>query len=562
MGIKYKILLILLLLGFVTHTIITSVYYFNSQRLVKNLATYHLLSIANIQYQRMSSFIDSNFEKLNLVKSRTQLRISLSNYLTNKDAQELKLVQRIITDAIAQTSSIKDIFILDIDGKVLTASNPAKQYLDFSNKPFYLQGKQSRAVDVLLGERESDVPAIVFAAPLILTGETIGVVVMSVDTHSLNEFLRDYTGLGKTGEVIMATRSADKNILFFTPLRFESHPQLFEKSSSAAIFMDRKYRDKSDQLIMTEDYRNKPVFAVSRQMDELDIAIIVKMDQQEVRGLNDELQQLIIYLIILLVFVVLLASLFLAKKITQPVLSITEVAVMISEGDLAKRIEFFSDDELGKLAQALNKMADRLINSNLILEQKVKAKTSELQDANTQLQKIAQTDVLTGLKNRRYFDNYVNTEWVRSARAGIEVSVLLIDIDFFKSVNDSQGHNVGDEYLIKVAQTLNERISRTGDLVARYGGEEFAALLIGANKEQATTVANEICKMVEALALPNALSKVSKYVTVSIGLCATSSTSKVDYISCLKAADEQLYKAKHAGRNQVCATSIDNTIAD
>ncbi len=556
MSIKYKILLILLLLAFVTHTLITSVYYINSQKLVKKLATYHLVSMANVQQQRMNGFIANNIEKLKLITSRTQMRRSFASYQQNQNKAHIKLIKKILLDATEQAKSIEDIWLLDTTGKVVVSGQGHNLNRSYSNHHLFLNAKKATSANLLLNEREGQIPTIIFSAPLYLEQQLLGVVAMQVNMERLFEFLRDYSGLGKTGEVLMATESSQGNILFFTPLRFEHFPQLFNRNSAIASLYKTEREESDDELLIANDYRNKTVYAISHFLPELDIVIIVKMDQDEVLSFNKELQQLIVYLIFFLILVVLIASVILAHKITRPVITITEVAVMISRGELKKRINEYSDDELGKLAQALNTMADRLINTNLMLEEKVIEKTAELQKANKKLEVIAQTDALTGLKNRGFFDKQIETEWRRNMRLKSPMSFILIDIDHFKSINDNKGHPVGDEYLKKIANLLSSSVLRAGDLLARYGGEEFIIVLNGTNAENAIAFANNIKDGVENLQLLNEFSSVAAVVTVSLGVFSVTPHAEISIAECIKCADEALYQAKRNGRNKAVLKSL------
>ena len=159
-------------------------------------------------------------------------------------------------------------------------------------------------------------------------------------------------------------------------------------------------------------------------------------------------------------------------------------------------------------------------------------------------------DGLTGVRNRRGFDEQLTAEWGRAARDGSALSVILLDVDFFKRYNDHYGHQAGDACLRAVAGFLRQAVKRPGDLVARYGGEEFVCLLPGTPLEDALTFARQLGAGVEALALAHAQSTVSPVVTVSLGVCATSGKQPGSAEALLRAADAQLYAAKAAGRNR------------
>jgi len=170
--------------------------------------------------------------------------------------------------------------------------------------------------------------------------------------------------------------------------------------------------------------------------------------------------------------------------------------------------------------------------------------------AQEELVRLAGTDALTGLPNRRAFDERMDDEWRRGRRAGTPLSVLFIDVDYFKAYNDTYGHALGDDALATVAHSIATAVRRPGDVPARYGGEEFVVLLPDTPLEGAQHIAEAIRQRVEACAIPHRASALGT-VTVSIG-CATASPPGLgSAYGLLGAADQQLYKAKAAGRDCV-----------
>ena len=174
-----------------------------------------------------------------------------------------------------------------------------------------------------------------------------------------------------------------------------------------------------------------------------------------------------------------------------------------------------------------------------------------------ELAHLAHNDGLTGLANRRRFDEVLDAEWRRAARDGAPISLLLIDVDRFKLFNDRYGHQGGDACLRAVAEAVRGIVSRPGDLTARYGGEEIAVVLPGTDAAGATAVAERVRRAVEALALPHEGSpQCGGVVTVSLG-CATSEPEagpRTEAGTLIAAADAQLYEAKRTGRNRVAAS--------
>lgn len=179
----------------------------------------------------------------------------------------------------------------------------------------------------------------------------------------------------------------------------------------------------------------------------------------------------------------------------------------------------------------------------------------QLKDHNEEIRMISRQDPLTKLANRRYFDEVMAAEWAHGATELTKISIIMIDIDFFKFYNDVYGHLAGDQCIEVVARTLESSIKSEDALVARYGGEEFIAVLPNTDEEDVMHVAKEMCAYVEALQIPHSESKTAGVVTISVGVatCIPEQDSKPDLL--IKSADGALYEAKRTGRNQAYAHS-------
>ena len=183
-----------------------------------------------------------------------------------------------------------------------------------------------------------------------------------------------------------------------------------------------------------------------------------------------------------------------------------------------------------------------------------KAREKQLVDLNARLLKLSSVDGLTGIANRRYFDEVLKREWRRAKREHQFLAIGLFDIDFFKNYNDTYGHLTGDDCLRKVADTISHTLKRPGDLVARYGGEEFVIILPATNRTGALQVGEEIRAAVEFLQLEHSSSPINQLLTVSGGIAACIPGQCTDITSpdqLVAFADRALYQAKHAGRNIV-----------
>jgi diguanylate cyclase (GGDEF)-like protein len=190
------------------------------------------------------------------------------------------------------------------------------------------------------------------------------------------------------------------------------------------------------------------------------------------------------------------------------------------------------------------------------LQRLVRLRTQELTEANRRLQALSKCDGLTGVANRRHFDQVLEREWRRCLRRGEPLAVGLLDVDHFKAYNDRYGHLKGDETLRRVAQALQQVVGRAEDLVARYGGEEFAVILPGLDRREAALIAERLRSAIEALAIEHAWDGPEHRITISGGLVSRIPQTQGDHQGLVAAADQLLYAAKERGRNRVLVQAL------
>lgn len=226
--------------------------------------------------------------------------------------------------------------------------------------------------------------------------------------------------------------------------------------------------------------------------------------------------------------------------VLRPLRILGESAAKLGSGQLAERIPTEGlAPELKRLADSFNAMAIQLHD-----------RETDLRQTNELLLDLASKDGLTGLANRRAFDERIAAEWNRAGRDGRTLALLTIDVDHFKKFNDRYGHLVGDGCLREVAKTLTLSARRGGDLVARIGGEEFAILLPNLDLGGAGRVAETLRRRIEQLGVEHCDSPMS-IVTVSVGVAAARPVKGESFNALIDWADSALYRAKHAGRNRV-----------
>jgi diguanylate cyclase (GGDEF)-like protein len=201
-----------------------------------------------------------------------------------------------------------------------------------------------------------------------------------------------------------------------------------------------------------------------------------------------------------------------------------------------KRLELVVEERTHALQEANRSLAQRSL---------------QLERLNLELERLSALDGLTGVANRRCFDERLDTEWRRARRSGNPLSLVLLDVDYFKAFNDSYGHQQGDLCLKRVASFLVDSFNRAGDLVARLGGDEFCVILASTNREEALAQAEKLRSGLEALAIPHEHSPASSSVTTSVGVASSPPKEGLEAEDLMSAADHALYAAKNAGRNTV-----------
>ncbi len=224
--------------------------------------------------------------------------------------------------------------------------------------------------------------------------------------------------------------------------------------------------------------------------------------------------------------------------LSKPLQGLVHATKKISEGHQQVRVDTTRKDEFGTLAQFFNNMVDNLIQQK-------------------NLEYEAKTDFLTGLANRRHFDETIKYELRRSARINSPLTLIMCDVDYFKQYNDLYNHVAGDLCLKHIARAMESVCSRAGDLVARYGGEEFVFILPNTDRESGVKVAHMIKQEIAKLKIPHSHSTESPYVTLSMGVATlidsgvTLSATNLLEKSLIESADQALYLAKHNGRNRI-----------
>lgn len=245
--------------------------------------------------------------------------------------------------------------------------------------------------------------------------------------------------------------------------------------------------------------------------------------------------------ILISIAILVLFYLYLRSQLVLPLQRLLKLVTNATQtNDFTARTNMHGGNEINQLGRRMDALFTLIQTQN-----------DELLTRNQKLLRISNTDPLTGLANRRYLDQYLDTLSSHFATTAQSVALMIMDIDYFKAYNDHYGHSRGDEVLKQVARILEQSTHSATDLVSRYGGEEFVIVLQNTTSEQALKVANNLCSAVRNAHIEHTANPIGEYLTISVGLAAKPADEPLDADALFNQADTALYDAKHAGRDRV-----------
>ena len=373
-------------------------------------------------------------------------------------------------------------------------------------------------------------PTLSIAVPVLTYNNLLmGALVAVLDLGTLQPHLKSATK-SPPGDVLLLDR--DGRILVSSLAPEDKLMQLDESSL-------RQLRAQPGESLVFRGMTHQEVIGIADVATDLPIIIVAERARAEVYATWIKLRDMFLTLVGALVVVVAAVAFHMGRSIVGPLQRLIGAADRIAEGDLEVRLTANRNDELGHLTQVFNQMTDRLRRSR-----------DKIMATNQVLETLSITDSLTSLYNRSKLDAILSDQLARFKRTQREFTLLMMDIDHFKTLNDTYGHLTGDEILAAVARILVQSI-RSIDYAARYGGDEFIIILVETSAEQALKTAERIRSQIEHMRYSSSGSTIT--VTVSIGIvqCQSGDTIPTEVFA---RADRALYEAKHAGRNRAhCA---------
>ncbi len=376
------------------------------------------------------------------------------------------------------------------------------------------------------------------AVPVLsMRNELLGALTAVLDLGSAKPRLQDLVGSSPAEVVVLASEGEP---LLGTHTATRALTRLAEPAL-------RRLRAKPGEAVGVDGHHGREVVAVADATRALSVIVVAERDRAEIFGAWLRLLEVFLSLTAALTLFVAVLAYWMGRSIVTPLNRLIVAADGIARGDLGVQLRDAPAGEIGHLTRVFNMMTDRLRHGRA----EVMAANQALQTQNQLLENLAVTDSLTGLYNRKRLDDILAEQFARFRRNLRPFAVLMLDLDHFKSINDSHGHVAGDQVLADVAAILKQSI-RSSDYAARYGGEEFVLVLVDTAADAALDTAERIRSVVENRRSGGTDERIP--VSVSVGVAYSRETDGSGE-EVLARADGALYEAKRNGRNRVQCTA-------
>ena len=383
MKIQSKLILILLALSLPLLVVTLIVFYTSEKKALSHNILNHLESVASIQHHRFHDIAEKNAERLRLVASRTQLRLSLEQFLSTADKKHQLKMHTILRDAKQALPDFKQMYILSPAGVMVASSELPGTEEKHLHDDVFDSARLGNKVNLFYRDAEQNL-SLHLAGPLYLGEKFLGVLVVDSTADNMIRAISDYTGLGKTGETLLAAKDTNGDTVFIMPTRFDRQAalRLIIAQNNEQIPINQAFSNTGELLTDVTDYRQVPVLAATRYIEGVDWALVVKMDKEEafapLARMNVQFFTILAGAVCMIIFL----SFYFAKSITRPIMQLIDVAHNIADENFVEQAEESQKGEIGELAAAFNKMTGKLINTRKMLEKNI----NDLQEANQLLQ--------------------------------------------------------------------------------------------------------------------------------------------------------------------------------
>jgi len=354
-------LALLLLVSLLPLTAVSIRSYFLAQQALMEEALRRLESVAEAQQNGIESIVSQNLEKLARVSGGAELGLSLERFASDPRSEYQDTMNQILLNARSSIGGFEEVSVLALDGRVVASTDVARMATDHSDQDFFATGQTKSNVEIFLLDEDQE-PRMRLSGPLYLQNELLGVLTIECDVDSIISLVGDYSGLGQTGETLLVERDENGDALFIAPARFDQYAafnRIVPKDDLRSVITQALLR-KEQLSTDAVDYQGDAVLAATRHIGKTDWGLVVLMDRAEAFAPVAQLRDLLLLSGLMSLIVVVFVPLYIARCITRPIANLTQVVSEISGGDLSRRAQVTSEDEIGILAQAFNQLAENL----------------------------------------------------------------------------------------------------------------------------------------------------------------------------------------------------------
>ena len=544
-SIKSKIFVFALLATLIPSVILGLLSFHQNDSSIRENLTRELRTLANHASSELASWINRNIQDAApLTTSRIMIEVlsNPANLQNDEKSQAHNMLNNYLRLVHARLDKFLELTVIDTQQEII-ASSSDQSFLNKSllNDLISLDSSQQSFILSPVTNEQFDTVTVSIALPILsYENYILGQLVVTYDLQSIRPKMEDPIKSSR-GEILMVNTHGQLLLTSHGPS--DPTAQLSPDAYQSLV-------DNPGELHYFQDFSQKQVIGLAQKINVLPVIIIAGRNYEEVYAARIEQRDSFVILVCTSIFIVAAIAIYLGRSIVTPLQSLIDATNQIVKGNLDIPLtSVVRKDELGRLAQMFNHMTEKLRQS----QAEILTANEELKIKNQLLEELCVTDSLTGLYNRSKLNQIISDEISRSHRNKRPFTILMIDIDYFKELNDSLGHIAGDEILATVSRTLTQSI-RSIDFAARYGGDEFIIVLTETTAKEATITAERIRDQVSEISCSVVNKPIN--VTLSIGIAQSElkDTSPTDLIT---RADNALYEAKKAGRNQARVVGLD-----
>lgn len=445
MKLSTKLFIIILEITIIPLLIVGYVFYFNIKQQITQNVFSKLDAIAQIQKDRIQENIDDKINLLDLSVSKLGLLALLDSYNNNPTKDLQKNLEDDITQTNASSDVIEQVSIANPAGVIVASTEPGLTGSNISKEDYFKKGIKQNDVSFIFRDAATGKPARYLVGPLVLRGKTIGIIILNTDTTALTSLVNDYTGLGSTGETLLAKKDVNGDALFLTPIRFDKNAALTRVVSKNETNVPSVHAVNGEEKMFDNavDYRGVKVFASTRYIPSIGWGIVVKIDQQEALAplAKEQILNLLIFFSVILLIIIISYSI--SYSITNPIKKLASLTKKVAEGDLSQSVKIVSKDEVGVLSKSFNDMIIAVKKSRESIDKKVAEQTKDIQEKQKFLedQQKATLNVLEDIEEEKT----KTSAFLASLGEGVIATDVSANVIFMnKSAEDMLGWKLSD----------------------------------------------------------------------------------------------------------------------